>query len=159
MEDKHKILWVEDGALYELAHLAGPIYLDGDYELHVAEDVSGAIDIIQKEKFQTIIVDIRLPPGANKQWLDIYKRAGNQKAAASLGLSFLKTILGSSKAEVKIDNRPSWLTASMIGVLTVESSSELHSELEELGIRFYQRKSANMAETALLDIVKQICHR
>ena len=152
-----KVLWIEDGALYELAHLAGPVYLEGGYELTVAENVSEAVTYIQNKEFDAIIVDIRLPPGENHQWIDLYEQAGQQKATASLGLKLLKSILNAKDAEIQLENLPSWLIPAKIGILTVESKNTLQQEIDKLGIQVFENKFAGMPDSMLLDIIVKIC--
>jgi hypothetical protein len=156
--DEYKVLWVEDSALQELAYLAGPVYLDGEFDLIVALDVSEAMDHLQNTEFQAIIVDIRLPPGENREWCEIYEKAGQQKATASLGLRLLKTLLKTNDSEVKLDKPLVWLTPEKVGIFTVESNNTLQKALDELGIQVFQHKYADMPETILLDLVKKLCH-
>jgi DNA-binding NtrC family response regulator len=72
---KIKVLWVEDSARLDLPHLAAPIYMDGNYDLVVAETVSDGIAHIQNENFDAIIVDIRIPPGDDPRWIKQYHKS------------------------------------------------------------------------------------
>jgi CheY-like chemotaxis protein len=157
MKHRDKILWVEDGALFDLAYLAGPVYMDGQYELTVAQNITEAIEFLQNGEFQAVIIDIRLPPGEDQQWNEIYKMAGRQKSVAHLGLKLLRSILGNKDAEIKLEKCPSWLTPDKVGVFTVETYGELRVALEELGIQVFQQKKANLPKTVLYDLIKRIC--
>jgi DNA-binding NtrC family response regulator len=67
MTQKRRVLWVEDGARYDLVNMAAPVYMDGKYDLIIAEDASSGIDYLLKDTFDVIIVDIRIPPGGDKE--------------------------------------------------------------------------------------------
>lgn len=157
MKPRYKILWVEDGALFDLAYLAGPVYMDGRYELTVAQNITEAVELLQRDEFQAVIVDIRLPPGEDQHWNELYKMAGRQKSVAHLGLKLLRSILGSKNAEIKLEKCPPWLTPDKVGVFTVESYSELHTALDELGIQVFQQKKASLPKTILYDLIKRLC--
>lgn len=68
MESRHKVLWIEDSALGDLAYLTAPLYMDGGYELVVAETVSEALSFLELGEFDAVIVDIRLFPGHRSEW-------------------------------------------------------------------------------------------
>jgi len=156
MKEKRKALWIEDGARFDLPYLAAPIYMDGQYDLIVAENVADSISQLQSKEFDAIIVDIRLPPGDDPEWAGLYKEAGYDKVAARLGLKLLYSILGSPDAEVKLEHRPSWITADKIGILTVESRAEMENDLKRLDIQVFRQKQAGIPETVLLDIIRLV---
>jgi len=151
------VLWIEDGAQFELAHLAGPVYIDGRFNVHVAANVTDGLQLLYRREYDAIILDIRLPPGEDKVWDVLYKQAGRHKSTAALGLKFLKSILGTSNAEYQLQQPVKWLTPKLIGVFTVERSLDLRAALEELGITVFRQKTADMPETVLLEMVQQIC--
>jgi CheY-like chemotaxis protein len=156
MNNKKKILWIEDGARIDLPRMAVPVYMDGSYDLVVAEDVSTAIYQLQRIKFNAVILDIRLPPGDNRNWIKLFNKAGGDKIAARLGLKLLSTILSSPKAEIQLEKHISWITPERIGILTVEGLSELEEDLDELNINVFYQKQANMPETILLNLIEQV---
>lgn len=157
MSFDNKVLWIDDGAEIDLAHLATPVYLDGRYDLVVAKDVSEAIVCLESNEYQAVIIDIRLPPGKDKRWRDIHRYAAGQKIAANLGLELLRSILGATKAKVRLDPRPAWLSPDKIAVLSIESYKAIHEVLEELNIEAFQQKRAILTESALLDLINGIC--
>jgi len=137
------------------------VYLDGRYDLVVAEDVSRAIRHLQRREFDAIIVDIRLPPGDDSAWIQLYRKSGADKVAARLGLRMLATILNSPDAEVTRDGNLSWITPERIGVLTVESYNEVKEKLEAYGIQQsqFRQKRADAPETLLLDIIESVLEK
>jgi len=157
MNQKYRALWIEDGALAELAFLAGPIYSDGRYELTIARSASEATEFLIQNEYNAVIIDVRLPPGKDKQWNALYKQAARDKSAAKLGLSLIKCILGAKDAEIKLAKPLEWLTPDKIGVLTVETKSDLLDTLSCLGISTYHQKNANMSERVLLEVIEGIC--
>lgn len=156
MKRKQTILWIEDGARFDLPYLAAPVYMDGGYDLFVAETIADGLAHLQRHEFDVIIMDIRVPPGTDQRWNTLYKEAGRNKVMARLGLKLLYSLLDHSEAEIKLPARPDWLEARKIGVLTVESFAELEPHLGKLGIKVYQQKHANIADMVLLDLIKQV---
>lgn len=157
MKQKHKILWLEDSAMYDLQQLSAPVILDGSYDLVIAENVSDGIAQLQQSEFEAIIVDIRIPPGDEKVWIDLYERLGRDKISARLGLQFLYTVLGHPDAKVNLGHRrPSWIKPAMLGVLSVESQLELDEHMKKLGITVYHQKRAETPETMLLELIDRI---
>jgi CheY-like chemotaxis protein len=154
---RFRVLWIEDDARVGLAQLAGPVYVNGGYDLVVAGDISTAIVRLSGERFDVVIVDIRLPPGDDVAWTRLYGRAGRDKIRARLGLRLLCSLLDYPKAQVRLKQPPpSWLKPDVVGVFTVESRQDIGEELDELGIRVYQQKSADLPDTILLQIIERI---
>ena len=157
MEPKCKVLWIENGVRHEVAHLAAPVVLDGKYDLIVAEDASAGIAQALASKFDVIIVDIRLPPGQSPEWVHLYQGLGGERFSARLGLSLLYTLLGHPDAWIDLGpRRPAWITPFRIGVLTVESKSELDEDLIKLGITVHAHKRAEISEEVLLELIQEV---
>ena len=157
MKHRTQVLWVEDNAQFDLSHLAGPVYLDGRFELTVAESASEAVRELRVKEFQALIVDIRIPPGRDERWCDLYQREANWGTAPNLGLKLLNSIFGSSEAEIKLDFHPSWLTPEKVAVLSVESHADLEPKLHSLGISLFRQKTAMLPSTTLLELITIIC--
>ena len=153
---KRKVLWIEDGARFDLPQLAGPVYIDGSYDLVVAEDISTGISHLLRNEFQVVIVDIRLPPGDDPEWIKLYSVAGYDKVQARLGLELLYSIVGRPEAQVELEYRPEWITADRLGVFTVESYQEIEGDLRGLNIRVFQQKRADLPDTILLELIEKI---
>jgi CheY-like chemotaxis protein len=155
---KNKVLWIEDGARYDLPYLAAPVYMEGNFDLYVAEDTTEGLRMLQGGEFDAVICDIRLPPGSDPLWVKIYRKAGHDKAASRLGLRLLQTILGESAADARERLGLEWLTPQRIGILTVEEVDDesFRQEMLELGITVYQRKNSSLLETALLDLIQRV---
>jgi CheY-like chemotaxis protein len=153
---KIRVLWVEDDARFGLAQLAGPVYVHGGYDLVVASDVSTAIARLSREIFDAVIVDIRLPPGDDRAWIELYSKEGRNKVRARLGLQLLYSLLGHQRARVHLKQRPGWLASGKLGVFTVESRPEIEEDLGALGIPVYEQKRADLPDTVLLEIIERI---
>jgi hypothetical protein len=160
MKQKSDVLWVEDAARNDLADFTAPVIIDGAYNLIIAEDVSSGITRLLQQPFAAIIVDIRLPPGTDREWIDLYEKQNNngrKSVPSRLGLDFLYTILGHPKARITLsDRRPKWITPQKIGVLSIESRVELEHDLAELQITIFQQKKADTPETVLLEMIKRV---
>jgi CheY-like chemotaxis protein len=157
MAKKRRVLWVEDAARYDLVNIAAPVYMDGKYDLVIAEDASSGVSFLLEDFFDVIIVDIRIPPGSNKEWIALHKQSGFEKMSARLGLEFLYAILRHPNARINLGNNcPAWITPDMIGVLTVESQLELDEHLKCLQITAYNQKRAEMPEEVLLKLIERV---
>lgn len=157
MSEKYKVLWIEDAATYHLQALAAPVYYDGRYDLDIVEDASAALRRLLGSEYQVVIVDIRLPPGDDPRWIEVYKQAGYDKVGSRLGLEIIKSVLGKEDAKVPLGTSPSWkITPEKIGVLTVEGWSDMQRPLQSLEIRVFQTKGPAVKETVLLDLIEQV---
>jgi hypothetical protein len=151
---KPRVLWIEDSARLELSNLVGPIYFSGKYDFTLAEDVTAAVQFLLVEIFDVLIVDVRLPPGPDPIWQDLYRRSGADKVNAQLGIKLLYWLLGLDRATYKI-MPPSWVKPQFVTVFSVESSREIQEELDDLKITRYRQKVAELQDTILLDLIEQ----
>lgn len=151
-----KVLWVDDGALLDLAELAAPVFIAGEYDLVVALNVSDAIEYMLKREYSAVVVDVRLPPGHDPQWVELYKRKGNDQNQARLGLALLAACFGLPGAPVRPPHRPGWLTPQHCAIFTVERQKEIQDDLRRLGIENYKQKSANSSGDELLHLIRRI---
>lgn len=161
---KRKVLWIEDGALGDFDELLGPVNIDGSYDLSIALDASQGIEFIMQTEFDAVIVDIRLPPGDDKQWQRIYYSPETNKDAARLGLLVLRSLLPSKTGkinEVKFKSIPDWIRAEKFGVLTVENQGEVMKDLQDLSIsmRAYRQKNINPSDTVLLELIEIVLNQ
>ena len=151
---KTKVLWVEDSARLELRNLTGPIYISGDYDLNLAEDVTSAVRYLLTKEYDAVILDLRLPPGIDDYWIRIYQNKGEDKADARLGLELAEWLLR-GRADFSL-KPPTWIRPRHIGVFTVENDSALHAKLDDLEIKVFQHKVAGLHDTILVDIINKI---
>jgi hypothetical protein len=152
---KHKVLWIEDGAFADMKFMSSPIYVSTKYDLVIAIDAAEGLKYLRQsdKQFETIIVDIRLPPGNEPAFLQLFKEKGESRPAARLGLALLKRVLKKGKNDdiPKVHREP-----SRFGVFTVEGYGELRTDLEELGIKVYQQKGESNDKFMLRDIIEEI---
>lgn len=154
---KPKVLWIEDSARFELNNLTGPIYFYGKYDFQQAENITSAIEFLKVKEYDALIVDIRLPPGNDPYWRKLYRIAEPGGGGEKLGIKFLYWLLarGSSYSL----QPPSWASPDRIAVFTVESMSEVRSTLDDLGITHFKQKTTGLADTTLLDLIKEVLAR
>ena len=152
---KTRVLWIEDSARLELASLLGPVYFGGKYDFVSAEDVTTAVNNLGVREFDVVIVDMRLPPGQNQVWRELYQQAGSQTAEAQLGMKLLYWLIGKDESVYHVEP-PSWITPLRIGVFTVESKREIGQDLGILGITVYRQKAADLPDTILRDLIEEI---
>lgn len=152
-------MWIEDGALVEFAEHAVPVITSGEYDLQIAVSASDGLDLIcDPAGYEVVIVDIRLPPGYKPEWVDLFRRGGQNKAQARLGLELLYTCLGKSEAKLPSQPAPSWLRPYHLGVYTVETRRTLQPDLDRLGIGVFKQKlgSENDSDTVLLELISDV---
>jgi CheY-like chemotaxis protein len=150
---------VEDEAHSELQYLYAPVVVAG-FDLHVAGDASQAVAELQTRKFDAVIVDIRIPPGHDRRWIDLYERAGADPAAAKLGIHLLRALLSGGRGDAGISLRteevPKWLKPQLCGVFSVEVGSDVDSDLKEHGLTVSRVKGPDLDIFALLDLIKEV---
>ena len=150
-----KVLWIEDGAQTELFNMLAPIYVAGMYDLTIAADASEAVDKLEAAEFAAVVVDIRLPPGRNSAWIDIYEKHHENRDAAQLGLHLLRALFAPNGSTVRLDKiKREWVPPSRFAVFSVET--DLKNELDRLGIRVYEQKTARTPRTKVLEIIRQV---
>jgi len=152
---KPKVLWVEDSARLELANLCGPVFFKGACDLTLAEDVTTAVNLILAERFDVLILDIRLPPGSDVHWRHHYRRTGSNKVNAQLGIKLLYWLLGRDRA-IHPAAPPVWIRPDRIGVFTVETRHEISPYLDELQIKVSQEKNADLPDTILDELIERL---
>jgi CheY-like chemotaxis protein len=155
---RKKVLWIEDDAFNELGMLATPVHLTGEFELDYALSATEAIDRLQGGDYDAIVVDVRIPPGDDKRWIDIYYNAGASNKAARLGVWLLQDILGHERV------RSNGLSAAArdrqrYGVLSMDAE-DVRAELEPIGVTRYRKKTEGpgVLLTIIRDILKQRLH-
>lgn len=154
---KTRILWIEDDALVDLRNLTGPIYISGKYDLVLAFDATEGMRYLMDEEFQVVIVDIRIPPGNNPQWIKIYNDFDKYKVKARLGIHLLQAILKFPNAKYKMESEiPLWINPTKFGVFSVENLADVVNELRQLNINIFEQKTATSNHKILLEIVEKI---
>lgn len=153
---KYKLLWIEDGALADLSSFLGPLYVSGRFHIVIAFNASDAVNFIVNENFDAVIIDIRIPPGEKKEWLDIYSELGEDKVQARLGVHLLYSLLLPENSKVKIAYIPEWVAPSIIGVFSIESITQLKHDLDALGIKTYVQKNATTSQLELLNMARSL---
>ena len=157
--NSYKVLWIKDDADSDLYHLASPVYIEGNYHLDIASSASEAFFYLNERRYDVIIVDIRIPPGKNPDWLSRYEELQRNSNANSsrLGLELLRRIFGENgnQPSLKVSQN---LSVVRYGVFTVERLEELRADLSELNLTSlkYKRKNAMMPHTALLEFIQEI---
>lgn len=152
---KPKALWIEDSARLELANLCGPVFFKGRCDLTLAEDATTAVDLMLADRYDAVIVDIRLPPGASPHWRRLYRRTGSDKVNAQLGLKLLHWLIGRNLS-IYPSEPPAWVDPQRIGVFTVETHGEIRPYLDALRIRVFQEKSADLPDTILDELIERL---
>lgn len=151
---KTKVLWVEDSARLELRNLTGPIYISGEYDMNLAEDATTAVRYLRTKEYDAVILDMRLPPGIDDDWIHIYRERGEDKADARLGLELANWLFNGTS--ITSFQPPQWIKPYHVGVFTVENDPALHIQLEYLNISVFEHKVAGLTDTILLDIIRRI---
>ena len=156
----YKVLWIEDGAYGDLPDLIGPVVVDGGYDLDIALNATEGVEKILSDEYDCVIVDIRLQPGEDRRWIDIYNHPEKNKDAARLGLLVLRSLLKPEKSDVKLDGieEKKWVVPARFGVLTVENQGEVENDLSELNIgkKAYRQKNKGPSVNLLLELIEDV---
>jgi len=154
---KPKVLWIEDSARFELNNLTGPIYFYGKYDFQQAENVTSALEFLKVKEYDALIVDVRLPPGNDPYWRELYRSAELDGGGEKLGIKFLYWLLARDGSYPH--QPPAWASSDRIAVFTVESESEVRGSLDELEINLFKQKTTGLADTTLLDLIDKLLDR
>jgi CheY-like chemotaxis protein len=149
------VLWIDDGAITDLAELTGPVYASGKYTLDIAGTISDAIDEIERREFDVVIVDIRLPPGEREEWIRLYQKEGQSRATSKLGFEFLKACFD-PQSPVRLNPHPAWLRPDRIGVFTVEEKVVLEARVKALGVNVYHVKEVDPPRRKLVELIEEV---
>jgi len=157
------VLWIEDLARVEYREMFAAVFRDGRYNLSVAVDASEAIQRVLKHTYDAVIIDIRLPPGDDEEWMRLYDKSGASEEAAKLGKHLVQSILGVQGAKVALpaDEIPGWIDSTKLGFLTVEPWDDLKADFEPLGIvrETYVEKGPVNNRDALLKLIEKVLRR
>ena len=154
-----KILWVEDEADGGLVRLRGPVEGLAVYDLRIARNATEAVQELLQDKYDAVVVDIRIPPGDDTRWISQYEKYGANPRAARLGIALLHSLLRPDKAEVTLhESIPDWIRANpaRFGVLTDEGVKEVEDDKVALGILVCIHKPPRPPRTLLLDAIQEI---
>ena len=148
---KPRVLWIEDSARLELRNLAAPVYSSGRFDFNLAEDVTTAVNMLKVTTFDAVVVDVRLPPGADPHWKRLYQHAGADKVNAQLGIKLLHWLINKDR-HVHPDDPPNGFSKARLGIFTVESQEDLREELDVLGITVFFQKTTSLPDAILVKI-------
>ena len=112
--------------------------------------------LVETTEFDALIVDIRVPPGTDPEWIEAYQKRGQDIAGARLGVEFLRSVMRHPKALVHLEQPPVWLRPTSVAVFSVERRERLVDELEGLEIGHFLQKTAYISKSALLDTVEAV---
>jgi len=147
----YRVLWIDDQALTEAAPRTAPVYAEGKYELDFALTPSQGLQKLEDNLYDVIIVDIRFYPSDQDNGpLDTY----DDDYGYRRGIPFLYKILGYSQ-DGRRESQP-LITVSRLGVISVETRSEMQPHLKKLNIKHFRHTQFPYADTILLDLIEEI---
>ena len=150
---KTRVLWVEDSARLELRNLLGPVNINGEYDLCLAEDATSAMRHLQTAVYDAVILDMRIPPGVDEHWIRLYRERDEDKATARLGLELAKWMFDGHSFPY---SSPTWIKPYQVGVFTVENDFALREHLKNLQIKVFEHKIASIPDNILIDLIERI---
>ncbi len=180
---RKRMLWIEDSARFELPEQMAPVYYSGKFIFHLAENVVDGINHLRSAErdgkpYDVVIVDIRLPPGEDKVWYDLYKRTIHSQVESQLGLILLYWLFekdlkgnladfrraGNPRAGKDIEERlkelegiaPPHVDKKTVAVYSVESPLLICPHLEHLGIEVYAQKAIDTPDDILLKLASAV---
>jgi hypothetical protein len=153
---KTKFLWIEDNATTDLKHMLMPVFTSGKFDPIIALNVTDGFHRMLQMRFDAVIVDIRMLPGNDPDWINLYNQWGKNKGSARLGLRLLFSLLKPQPGDIVLEKKPKWVRPELFGVLTVEGKDVLEGELDALDIHVYEQKTARTPKNILVDMVERI---
>ena|ERR1051326_2680996 len=153
------ILWIEDSALQENTILATPVHLAGKYDLILALSATEGLIKLTEREYAAVVVDIRIPPGDDDRWINMYYSLGGTNKAARLGLKLLEVVLGPPDEYWRDELSATARDSGRYGVLSVEGASELARELEPFGVAVCRDKGGGDDPDVLLTVIEEILKR
>ena len=182
---RKRMLWIEDSARFELPEQMAPVYYSGKFIFHLAENVVDGINHLRSAErdgkpYDVVIVDIRLPPGEDKVWYDLYKRTIHSQVESQLGLILLYWLFakdlqgnladfrrpGNPGAGEDIVKRltelkhsgvtPPNVEKKTVAVYTVEPPPLVCPHLNYLGIEVYAQKTIDTPDDILLKLTRAV---
>jgi CheY-like chemotaxis protein len=147
----NKVLWLEDH------HNDFDAYktklFKANYAVDAVESAAEAVMKLRNDNYIAFIVDIKVPPGDDKEWVDLDKKIQRKNP----GLELLRSLLNQAIANVKIDP-PVKIDPGKIIILTVVPDKD--REISALGIPRQQILYKSSSDTkTLLQMVKDIHKR
>ena len=137
---RKKVLWIEDAAISALHLYLAPMYMSGLYETDIALNATEAVERLRSDRYDAVVVDIRIPPGTDPNWRKIYKHHNRDVKKARLGLLLIEGIFQAEYAEYVFQDPPDWVDPSRFGVLTVERQRDIQAALANVGVKVMHRK-------------------
>ncbi|MCB8950761.1 MAG: hypothetical protein H6650_01980 [Ardenticatenales bacterium] len=164
MTVKKYVLWIEDDAAYNLQRLAIPVVMHRDYDLTLAVTISEAIHFLQRQTYEVIVVDLRMPPGKEHSWIDLDQKLARSGQPPRLGLHLLLNLFKQPQRGYEIDLPSNILYHNIhrFGILSVDPARAVCDELERINFEpegsCYKQKTAGMPSNTLLELIQNI-HR
>lgn len=157
---KYDVLWIEDEAFSALGKYRAPLELDGRFHTIFALNATDAVKIIYdpKSKFDAVIVDIIIPPGDSREWIDIYNDVSAEEERTHLGCHLLYSLFDPENARVKLKNIPEWVKPEKFGVASILIEEYIKDLCRRFNIQLYGNKSPNAPKTLVLNMVREILH-
>ena len=152
------VLWVEDQAIHELRELRTAVIMSGQYYLAVVKDGTEAIKALMQQSkiFDIIVVDMRIPPGDDKVFSEIYAKHLDEPRAAEIGFHLLKRIFDKGDNNHLADLPKYAYDHFRYGVLSIDGKNEIGKALLDLGISNYTHKTGFMPIKTLLQLIVKI---
>lgn len=153
----NKVLWMEDhhndfGAYKTKLFKA-------NYAVDAVESAAEAVNKLKKENYIAFIVDLKVPPGDDDQWIELDKRKQREDpdSDSHLGLELLHALFDPDQANINLDPLIK-IDPEKIIVLTVVSGKI--KEISSLGIPRQQILSKSSSDSKkLLQMIKDIHKR
>jgi hypothetical protein len=163
MKYKNRVLWIEDEAALNMQRYATPVLQGPDYDLTLAVTISEAVLFLQQE-FDAIVVDLRMPPGVDRNWIALDQQLALSSDPPHLGLHLLLNLFLEPKTgyEVELPKSIVWKhSIKKFGVLSIDPHTDVKDDLGRINFKenYYRQKQAGMPINVLLNLVERICRQ
>lgn len=152
MEPQATILWIEDAAYTDYVSLLTWVLVDGRFAIDVAPNTSVALNKLAARRYEVVILDLHLPPGKDRFWIDRYQRIASEGRVPLLGLELLEEALSRGAHEPAL----SWLSPERICILSIESPGWIQQRIRKAGVSRYRDKDLFLPESVLVAIAEDV---
>ena len=153
----NKVLWLEDHQNDFDAYKTK--LFKANYAVDAVESAAEAVRKLRNDDYIAFIVDIKVPPGEDYEWIELDKKKQRENPGidSHLGLELLHALFDPDYTNIKLDP-PFKIDPQKIIILTVVPDKE--REISSLGIPSQQILYKSSSDTkTLLQMVKDIHNR
>ncbi len=142
-----KLLWIDNDLYEDLNEHRIALYLSEKYEADFALNATDGFDMLRRNIYDIVIIDLRLPAGSHDEWKEYSEGDDFQ----NYGLALLK--------EVRMNSLLQHVLKSIIFIYSIEDKKDI-PDIDDLLSAFpehhYRQKTSLSGDMEFLDFLEQI---